>query len=136
MKIQNVDHKQYISFKSHIGPELQEKILLAQKRQMFSKEQFENLQKIKNDGINAVLELTKKIIIKKTHNKNVLEAKRIISLKSDNKSYEIMDISDVFEPVKSREKVIFHVHKFIKIFDDQFNLPLKIQQAWKAISDK
>lgn len=136
MQVQKLDSQKYTpSFGTYLGLELQEKVILAKNRGMFSKKQLANLEKIEDDGILASLDLYKKFIIKKQNNKKgTMVAKKILILKDGTNKVDIADLSHVFEPVPNTNRVVFHINRFLSIFNDEFNLPQKIQQAWEKLS--
>ena len=137
MKIQRTENNNIPSFKTYLGLELQEKLLLAKSRSMLSREQLRNLTRIEDNGSNTVLDITKKILIKNFGTKkSSAEIKRILSLKNNTDAIEIDDLSHIYTPTPSGNQIAFNLHKFLRLFDDKFDLPSKIQQACEKLSDK
>lgn len=134
MQVQKISKQKQPLFKSCIGKELQEKILLAKSRKLFTKEQSVILKKIEDDGLDAVLELSNKIvIIKQNGKKGVVDMMPVLSLKKENKSHDIADMSFSFTKIPLKKQSIFHIHKFLRIFNEDFNLPEKIKKAWEQL---
>lgn len=136
MNIQKIENTKYTpSFGTYFGINLQEKIMLAEKRRMLSKEQLENLNKIEDNGINAFLELADKYVVKSVNNKKgTMEVKKVLNLANEYDKIGIADVSFAYSPTAVKNRYVFHINKFLNIFNDDFNLAQKIEQAWEKLS--
>lgn len=136
MNIKKIDNTGYIpAFGTYFGVNLQEKVLLAEKRHVLSNEQLTNLHKIEDNGINAILELGDKYVIKSVNNKKgTMTVKKILNLATEGNKIEVADVSFAYEPTVTKNKFIFFTNKFLNIFNDDFNLAQKIEQAWEKLS--
>ena len=131
MKVYRIDNNQHTpSFGTYLGVNLQEKIILAQSRNAFSKEQYANLHKIEDDGKNLFLELADRYVISSVNNrKGIMKIKKVLNLTDGINKVEIADVSHAYEDSNTRNKFIFRIERFLKIFNDDFNLSQKIEQA-------
>lgn len=127
-RIENQRHKQ--SFGTYLGVNIQEKILLCQQRKMFTPERLKNLEKIEDDGFYAVLEITDKLLLRRSKdNKTILtDLKKVLTFNNNGKKVTVSDLNDVYEPIRKNTKYIFHTDKFMRLFDNDFDLAGKIQK--------
>lgn len=123
------------SFGTYLGLNMQEKILLAKQRDILSSEQLNNLAKIENDGLNVVLEITNKYFLRKNKdNKGLLNLEKFVTLSNGRKSVDISDMKDIIE-VHAKNKNSFYMHKFVKLFNNDFDLFGKIEKASKLLTE-
>lgn len=136
MKIQNTQNCKYTpSFGTYLGINMQEKILLAKQRNLFSQEQLANLNKIENDGIEAFLDIATKYIIHSTNKrKGTMQVHRHLVLKNDFNKTSITNVDDLYREL-GNNKISFLMHKFTHLFDDKFALAEKIKTAWETLSN-
>lgn len=133
-KIQN--NNQNPAFGTRIGSIMQEKIALVKARSAFSLKQCDNLNKIENDGLSAVLDIVDKIIIKRVNNKSSMVLEKQLALLSESKERVIIDVlSDVYKP-RTNNKLYFSLESFAKLFSDEYNLAGKIEEAYKKFTAK
>ena len=132
-KIQNTQHKP--SFGTYLGINMQEKVMLAKQRNAFSKEQLTNLEKIEEDGFIALLELYDKYVIKTVNNKKgIMTTQKVLNLVKEGHKVELADVTFAYDSTSYKNKLVFFTNKFLKIFNDDFNLAQKIEQAWEKLS--
>ena len=136
MKVNGLDNNKYTpSFGTYLGINLQEKIVLAQSRNALSKEQLANLRKIEENGNNLLLEIGDKFVISSVNNKKgIMKIKKVLNLTDGINKVEIADVSHAYEDSNTRNKFIFRIEKFLKIFNDNFNLDQKIEQASEKLT--
>jgi len=130
MKVQKCENSGYKqSFGTYLGANIQDKILLCQKRNMFTPERIANLMKIEDDGLDAVLDIYDTLDIRRTqNNKALLTVKKYLTLNKQGQKTIISKMEGVIEPTSDNKKSYFRLHKFIKFFDNEFNLADKIQK--------
>lgn len=134
MQIQSVKNNQQ-HFGTYLGVNMQEKILLAKHRGILSSEQLRNLSKIEDDGLNVVLEISNRYFIKKdSSNKGLLDLQKHLTLSNYRKSINIVNMKGIIEQY-SKTKDVFHMQKFIKLFNDDFNLADKIEKGYKLLTE-
>lgn len=126
-----------ISFGTYLGAEFQEKVLYAKSKNIFTKEQMHNLEKIENDGLMAVIDISDKYLIHKYNNgKSAFDVLKCLTLGNGNFKTIIADLSDAYKPTSNNKKRYFFVHKFVKIFDNDFNLAEKIKQTFNSFNNQ
>lgn len=137
MKIQNIQNSNNrMTFGTYLGINMQEKVLLAKQRGLFSKEQLANLEKIEEDGLDAVLDITRKYAIHSINNKKgVLKTHWQITLNKGTERTDVADVDSMYRPHTDDNKVIFMPTKFVKLFDNDFSLPEKVKAAWDYLTN-
>ena len=130
MKIQSTQNYQYThTFGTYFSINMQEKILLAKQRNLFSKEQLANLAKIENDGFEALLDIAQKFVIHSSkRQKGTMRTHKQLILKDEFNKTPIADIDDIYRYI-DKNKASFLMHKFTHLFDDSYELPQKIKIA-------
>ena len=114
---------------------MQDKVMLAKQRNMFNTEQLANLVKIENDGLDAALDIATKYVIRaQGKTKGVMKLQNILALNNGFKREELYNMDNIIQSIPNTTKSYFHMHRFIKLFDDDFKLFEKIQEAWKKLS--
>ena len=137
MKIQNIQNSNNrMTFGTYLGINMQEKVLLAKQRGLFSKEQLANLEKIEGDALDAVLEISKKYVIHSVNNKKgILETRWHLTLHNGPEKTNIVSADSIYRPTNSNNNIIFLPHKFVKLFDNDFSLAEKVKAAWNSLAD-
>jgi hypothetical protein len=131
MKINATDKT---TFGTYLGLNLQEKVLLAKQRNLFSKEHLANLEKIENDGLFASLDITKTYTIHRRKNgKSIIIPTRHLTLENQASRVKIDSLNNVYVPTSDNNNVYFYIHKLIKIFSNEYNLAEKIKQAFETL---
>lgn len=126
-----------ISFGTYLGINLQEKVLYAKSRNMFTSEQTKNLEKIENDGFFSILEIADKYQVHRQKNgKSVIGKEKCLTLGNEVNKIVIDNLKEVFIPTPDNKQLYFNAHKFIKIFNDNYNLAEKIKLAFENIGKK
>jgi len=126
-----------ISFGTYLGINLQEKVLYAKSRNMFTSEQTKNLEKIENDGFFSILEIADKYQVHRQKNgKSVIGKEKCLTLGNEVNKTVIDNLKEVFIPTPDNKQLYFNAHKFIKIFNDNYNLAEKIKLAFENIGKK
>lgn len=126
-KVQNYN----TSFGTYYGADLANRIIMLQNKGLVSAEHLRNFEKIKNDGSECILDVAEKykIITKSNNKKGSFEKFRFLTLSDfSKKEVVITDMQDMFSPASSNRE-IFHAHKFLKLFTDEYNLADKIKKA-------
>ena len=132
MKINKIQNN-YPAFGTHIGKNLQEKIALGKARGLFSNEECENLMKIENDGLPAMLDIVDKLIIKRINNKGGMVLEKHLALLSENKDKIIIgNLGNVYKP-RANNKFYFSFEQFAELFKDKYNLAGKVEEAYKKL---
>lgn len=134
MQVQNIKNNRQ-SFGTYLGINMQEKVLLAKQRGMLTQAELNNLSKIESDDLNAVLEITNRyFIVKNKDNKGLLNFKKYLTLSNGRKSVDICDMKGIIE-AHTKNKDFFHMHKFVKLFNDDFDLAGRIEKAGKLLAE-
>ncbi len=120
-------------FGTYLGVRMQEKVLLAKQRNMFSSEQLKNLERIENDGLDAVLEIVNKFKILRKKDKGILLSNECLTIGDGHNHTAISDMNEIIVATPDKKKSYFHMHKFVKMFNDDFKLPEKIQEGFKNL---
>lgn len=120
-RIQNYNNKP--SFGTVMGVALAEKLTIAQERGMLRPEHTANIERIKNDGKFLILDFVDKYkIVSKGNEKGVFKKFLYLTLMDINgKEVALKDASDLLSPF-SKDKNIFHLSKFLKLFSDDYRL--------------
>ena len=126
-KVQNYN----TSFGTYYGADLANRIIMLQNKGLVSAEHLRNFEKIKNDGTELMLDISEKykIITKNNNQKGTFTKFRFLTL-SDMTGKEVIlaDMQDMFSSA-GKNKEVFHAHKFLKFFTDEYNLADKIKKA-------
>lgn len=121
------------SFGTYLGINLQDKILLARQRNIFTKEQLTNLEKIENDGLEVFMDIAKKYMIHPNkQGKSFMKGHQYLVLGNEVKNTVIANIDHIFRDI-GNNKAVFLMHKFTHLFDDSFALADKIKTAWDTV---
>lgn len=126
-KVQNYN----TSFGTYYGADLANRIIMLQNKGLVSAEHLRNFEKIKNDGSECILDVAEKykIITRSNNKKGSFEKFRFLTLSDfSKKEVVITGMQDMFSPASSNRE-IFHAHKFLKLFTDEYNLADKIKKA-------
>ncbi len=134
MRIQNNENNPY--FGTYLGLKMQEKVLFAKQKGMFSPEQLRNLERIESDGLDAVLEIVNKYKIKKVNNKSIILNNECLTVGNGYKNENICELNDIVVPTSDKRLSRFLMYKFIKLFNNDFNLAEKIQAGYNKMFPK
>ena len=113
-----------------MGINIQEKILLAKKRGIFTSKHFEVLSKIEDDGIEAVLDITDKYKIVRSGNKSTIIPVKSLTVSDLYNNVVIDTLGNIYRPTNDNKQLYFNVVKFAKLFDEGFNLADKIKKTY------
>ena len=120
-------------FGTYLGLKMQDKVLLAKQRNMFSAEQLNNLERIENDGLDAVLEIVNKYKILRKNDKGIVLDNECLTISNGRNNRTISSMKDIIVPTYDKKKRYFHMNKFVKLFNDDFKLFEKIQDGFKNL---
>ena len=119
------------SFGTYYGADLANRIIMLQNKGLVSAEHLRNFEKIKNDGSELMLDITEKykILVKGNNKKSAFVKFKFLTL-SDVSGNEVViaDMQDMYTPA-ANNKEIFHAHKFLKLFTDEYNLADIVKKA-------
>ena len=116
-----------------MGLNLQEKIHLCRDKGFFNSEQTRNITKIEDDGLNVVLDIVDKYVIKRVKNKNQLEISKCLAVISEGNKVIIDSMDQIYKRSSNNNLFNFLSHQFAKLFNDEYKLAEKIKSAYESL---
>ena len=135
MRVNNIqNYNNNPSFGTIFGVGLANRLMQVDERKMLNPEHIANIEKIKNDGNTFILDLTDKYkIVKKNNAKGIFKKFLYLTLSDVNgKEVELKDMTDVLTPF-AKDKNVFHISKFLKIFESEYKLADKVIENSKTL---
>jgi len=133
MKVNNNYNCYNPKFGTYFGVNLQEKILLGKACNAFDNKQLEMITKIENDGLSTVLEISNKYKLIRKNNKKHLDIRKHLTVSDSYNNVVIDELKGVYRPTADDKKCYFYIDRFVKIFDEEYNLAEKIKKGCEQL---